>query len=93
MPKLSERTFPKSTEAYGEQHYPKAPFDGNDTPLSPQGNPAPTRGLLPPEFTYDFATQRAYPEGFSFVRGSVDTITPIRNLALQAAVAAGLKVV
>jgi hypothetical protein len=91
MPPLSQRIFPKSTEIFGEQHYPKAPFDGNDTQLSPQGNPAPNRGIFPPEFTYDFQTARFYPDSSTFVRGSVDLITPVRNLALQAASAAGVK--
>lgn len=97
MPKISERIFPKSQiswggASWGERVYPKAPFNGYDTPLSPPGNLAPNRGLLPPEFMYDFATQRFYPESFQFTRGSVDINTPIRNLALQAAVAAGVKI-
>jgi hypothetical protein len=91
MPPLSTRIFPKSTELYSEPHSPKSPFDGNDTSLSPPGNPAPVRGVFPPEFTYDFTTARFYPDGPNFYRGSVDLITPVRNLSLQAAAAAGVK--
>ena len=92
MPKLSDRIYPKSTEIYAQPIFPKAPFGGYDTPFSPPGNSAPNRGLIPPEFVYDFASIRFYPEGPQFTRGSVDVNTPIRNLALQAAVAAGIKI-
>ena len=92
MPPLASRIFPKSTLDKDYKNEPKTPFDGNDSQWSPPGNPAPTRGFFPPEFTFDFATHRAYPDSPQFVRAQVDSITPVRNLALQAAVAAGLKV-
>jgi len=93
MPPLASRIFPRSTLDRDKQmQHPSAPFDGNDTPLSPPGNPAPNRGVFPPEFTYDFQTARFYPDTAQFLRGAVDINTPIRNLALQAAAAAGLKV-
>ena len=91
MPPLSTRIAPISRQDYGEQSYPKAPFDGNASPLSPQGNPAPVRGIFPPEFVYDFSVARFYPDSPTFLRGSIDVNTPIRNLALQAASAAGIK--
>jgi hypothetical protein len=92
MPPLSTRIFPKSTELYSEPKPPKAPFDGGDSPLTPYGNPAVNRGVLPPDFTYDFQTRNFYPDAFTFVRGTVDTSTPLRNTALQALSAAGIKI-
>ena len=92
MPPLASRIYPKTTELYAEPKPPKAPFDGGQTPWSPYGNGAPNRGVLPPDFTYDFQTRNFYPDAFTFVRGTVDTSTPLRNLALQALSAAGIKI-
>lgn len=93
MPPLKSRLFPVSGHSEPVFHHqpPFAPYDGGESPLSPVGNPAPTRGLLPPEFTYDFQTNRFLPDSPYTMRGSVDVITPVRNLALQAASAAGVK--
>jgi len=95
MPPLNTRIYPVQQKPTPPQSVwnanAPAPISGNITPLSPPGNPAPNRGLLPPEFMYDFATERFYPTGPQFVRGAVDTTTPVRNLALQAASAAGIK--
>jgi hypothetical protein len=95
MPSLQSRIFPVSGQ-YGNtdlrpDYHHLAPFDGGESPLSPVGNPSPTRGLFPPEFTYDFQTNRFFPDSFTSMRGSVDVITPVRNLALLAASAAGIK--
>lgn len=57
--------------------------------LSPEGNPAPNRGIIPIENMYDFQTARYFPETPYFVRGNVDVLLPIRNLALQAFTQAG----
>jgi hypothetical protein len=92
MPPLSTRIFPKSTEIGVEASKPKAPFYGGENPWSPAGNGASNRGVLPPDFTYDFQTRNFYPDAFTFVRGTVDTSTPLRNLALQALSAAGIKI-
>lgn len=93
MPPLSTRIYQKTTpEPLAQKPAPAAPFDGNEVPWSSAGNGAPYRGVFPPEFVYDFSVNRYYPSSFSFVRGTVDTITPVRNLSLQAAAAAGIKV-
>lgn len=92
MPPLSTRIFKESARLPVETGRPMSPFDGNDSALSPWGNSAPNRGLLPPDFMYDFQTRNFYPDAFTFVRGTVDVSTPLRNTALQALSAAGIKI-
>lgn len=93
MPSLKSRIFPVSGQSHNEHIVAQAPSEGPENSLSPGGNAAPTRGIFPPEFVYDFTSNRVNPEGPTFTRGSVDVITPVRNLSLQAANAAGIKVV
>jgi hypothetical protein len=92
MPPLASRIYPKTTEIQEQPTPPKAPFDPGPNPWSPWGNGAPNRGILPPDFMYDFQTKHFYPDAFTFVRGTVDTSTPLRNTALQALSAAGIKI-
>jgi hypothetical protein len=60
--------------------------------LSLHGNPAPTRGLLPVELTYDFYQQHFNPDGPNFTRGLADLSNTIRNTALQALANSGVKI-
>lgn len=92
MPPLKSRIFPKSTEVYAEKTIPNSPYEGGATSWSPWGNGSPNRGILPPDFMYDFQTKHFYPDAFTFVRGTVDISTPLRNTALQALSAAGIKI-
>jgi hypothetical protein len=93
MPPLSTRIGPRTRNWSSPPTAPAtAPFDGGDNQLSTPGNIAPLRGSIPPEFTYDFQTNRFNPDTPFFQRGAVDVITPVRNLALQAAAAAGVKI-
>ena len=93
MPSLKSRIFPYAPESQrvSSTNHPRYVAPDGDSQLSPPGNIAPIRSTLPPEFTYDFQTNRFNPDTPYFMRGAVDIITPVRNLALQAAAAAGIK--
>jgi hypothetical protein len=95
MPRIIDRvSSPETEQTNGPVYAPAqaavpAPAHTATIAHSPEGNPAPNRGIFPPEFMYDFQTARFYPDSPYFVRGNVDVITPVRNLALQAYVKAG----
>jgi hypothetical protein len=72
-----------------ESHSPGAP---PLTQLSPSGNPAPNRGIVPIGNMYDFQISRFNPDTPYFVRGNVDTNLFTNNLALQAYTLAGGKI-
>lgn len=82
MPSIKSRTTERNTSI----EFTLAPNPGSvtETPLSPVGNPAPTRGTPPFEFMYDFQVGRLYPENFRFQRGLFNINFILQNLALQA---------
>lgn len=89
MPPLSTRMAPKNSKTVPfSQVMPAAPLIESN-PLSMPGNPAPTRGLLPPELMYDFDIARFNPESPRFFRGLIDVSNTIRDTALQAFAKAG----
>lgn len=102
MPTIEERLTINNPYKEKEEHEPPQPAPAphlyfyeptGGSPLSNPGNPAPNRGLPPQDFVYDFQTARFFPDNHLFNRGYVETITPVRNLALQALIKAGGKVV
>jgi hypothetical protein len=60
--------------------------------LSPNGNPAPNRGIVPIGNMYDFQVNQFNPDTPYFTRGNVDSNLFTNNLALQAYVLAGGKI-
>ena len=94
MPRMSERIaniLPEASTAT-----PVLPPVSAGTPpisnLSPSGNPAPNRGIVPIGNMYDFQINRFNPDTPYFVRGNVDANLFTNNLALQAYTLAGGKI-
>lgn len=93
MPRIQERIIDPmsitSAPALPVTHPSPGAGTGPVTALSPTGNPAPNRGIVPIGNMYDFQIMQFNPDTPYFVRGNVDVNLFTNNLALQAYVKAG----
>jgi hypothetical protein len=93
MPLINERiSNPENDLNYNHPipvNHPGPVGSGPINSLSPDGNPAPNRGIFPIENMYDEQIYRFFPATPYFVRANVDVNLSVRNLALQAYVRSG----
>jgi hypothetical protein len=92
MPTIASRVSASVGERIGErvgqpvsgvvQH--NSPGNNSLSTLSPIGNIAPNRGIVPIQYMYDFDINRLFPASPTFVRGFLGIRALTQNLALQA---------